>query len=131
MKAKLCHTIALFGEAEKGQFKKAYKFHDLSQLVDICGNPPPNSQGLYFAIQSILYHREVIFFRVEEEGFSVGDYFFGLKYLQDFEKVKRLHAIYLPGTGDPKIINISQIVCQMQKCFLITSQKDLYDYLTT
>ena len=131
MQAKPRHTIALFGEAEKGQFKKAYVLRDLPRLVDTLGNPPPESRGLFFAVQAILYQREIIFFRVEEEGFSAGDYFYGLKYLQDPEKVKRLHAICLPGIGDPKIMNAVQTVCDLHSCFMITTQKDLYDYLTT
>ena len=131
MKAPTRNTIALFGEAEKGQFKKAYTLRDLPQLVDICGNPPPESRGLFFAVQAILYQREIVFFRVEEEGFSVGDYFYGLKYLQDPEKIKQLHAICLPGMGDPKIMSATQTVCEMRGSFLITTQKDLYDYLTT
>ncbi len=131
MKTRPCHTIALFGEAEKGQFKKAYTLRDLSELVDICGNPPPESRGLFFAVQAILYQREIVFFRVEEEGFSIGDYFYGLKYLQDPEKIKQLHAICLPGMGDPKIMKATQTVCEMRSSFLITTQRDLYDYLTT
>jgi hypothetical protein len=130
MPGKIRHTMALFGEAEKGQFKKPYILRDLAQLVDAFGNPPPESQGLFFAIQALLYRRELIFFRVEAEGYSVSDYFYGLKYLEDPEKIQQLHALCLPGIGDPKIMQASQIVCELRKSFLITTQKDLYDYLT-
>ena len=88
MPVKPRHTMAVFGEAEKGQFKKPYFLYDLPQLVDTFGNPPADSQGLFFAVQALLYQRELIFFRVEEEGFSTADYLFGLKYLEDPEKVQ-------------------------------------------
>jgi hypothetical protein len=124
-----CHTIAMFGEAEKGQFKKAHILSDLPQLVDQFGNPPPDSQGLFFAVQALLYQRELIFFRVEEEGFSEADYLYGLKYLEDPEKIKQVHALCLPGLGDAKILQASQIVCEKRKSFLIITPKDLFDYL--
>lgn len=130
MPAKPRHIMALFGEAEKGQFKKPYILRELAELVDAFGNPPPESQGLFFAVQALLYQRELIFFRVQEEGFSGSDYFFGLRYLEDPQKVSRLHAICLPGIGDPEIMQESLNVCGVHKSFLITTQKDLYDYLT-
>jgi hypothetical protein len=130
MPAKPRHTMALFGEAEKGQYKKPYVLRDLAQLVDAFGNPPPDSQGLFFAVQALLYQRELIFFRVEEEGFSIPDYYYGLKYLEDPEKVDQLNALCLPGIGDPQIMKASCALCEKRKSFLITTQKDLYDYLT-
>lgn len=125
------HTVAVFGEAERGQYKKPYFLYDLPQLVDTFGNPPSESQGLFYAVQALLYQRELIFFRVEEEGFSAADYLFGLKYLEDPEKVKRLNALCLPGIGDPKIMKAIQNVYKIHKSFLITTQKDLFDYLTS
>ena len=124
-------TMALFGEAEKGQFKKPYLLREMSQLVDAFGNPPPDSQGLFFAIQAILYQRDLIFFRVEEEGYSIADYLHGLKVLQDKGKIKTLHALCLPGVGEREILDASQQVCEIHQSFLITTQKDLYDYLTS
>ncbi len=120
-------TMALFGEAEKGQFRKAYVLRELPQLVDALGNPPENSQGIHFAIQALLYGRELIYFRVEEEGFSSGDYLFGLKHL---EKVKKLHALCMPGVGALEIMEAANPLCEKHKSVLLTSQKDLYDYLT-
>lgn len=120
-------TMALFGEAEKGQFRKAYVLRELPQLVDTFGNPPEESQGISFAIQALLYRRELIYFRVEEEGFSTDDYLFGLRHL---ESVKKLHALCMPGVGEPEIMEVSKEVCDKHNSVLITSQKDLYDYLT-
>jgi hypothetical protein len=123
------HVVALFGEAEKGQFHIPYYLKELPQLVDLLGHPPLESEGLFFAIQSLLFKRELIFFRVENEGFSVADYFNGLKVLENKEKIKRLHAICLPGVGDAKLLKASQSVCELHRSFLITTEKDLYDYL--
>lgn len=124
------HVVALFGEAEKGQFKTPYFLKSLAQLVDLLGHPPTESEGLFFAIQALLFERELIYFRVSEEGFSPADYLNGLRLLEDRELIKRLHAICLPGVGDTEILSASQNVCQIHRSFLITSQKDLFDYLT-
>lgn len=123
--------MALFGESEKGAFKIPYFLKKLPQLFDLLGHPPEESEGLFFAVQAILYNREVIFFRVLEEGFSQPDYFVGLKYLKDKDIAQKIHAICLPGVGDPEILAESACLCHMHKSFLITTQKDLYDFLTS
>ena len=125
------HVVALFGEAEKGQYKTPYYLKALPQLMDYLGNPPPETEGLFFAIQALLYDREIIFFRVEDEGFSALDYFQGFKYLEDREKVKQVNALCLPGVGSLEILNASNGLCKIHKTHLITTQKDLYDYLTS
>jgi hypothetical protein len=122
------HVMTIFGEAEKGKYRVPYFLKDLPQLVELFGNPPAESEGLFFAIQALLFRRDLIYFRVEEEGFSAPDYYIGLKYLE--EKSPSVNALCLPGVGDPKILDASQAVCRVHKSFLITSQKDLYDYLT-
>ena len=121
-------TMAIFGEAEKGRFRKAHILRELPQLVDVFGHPPEDSQGIYFAVQALLYGRELIYFRVEEEGFSSEDYFFGLNHLKS---VKKLHALCMPGVGEVEIMERSKEVCEQHASILITSQKDLYDYLTS
>ena len=121
-------TIALFGEAERGQFRKAYVLHELEELVDALGNPPEESQGIHFAVQALLYRRKLIYFRVEEEGFSMDDYFFGLKQLG---KIKTLHALCMPGMGTLEVMEASLRLCEKHKSVLLTSQGDLYDYLTS
>ena len=123
-------VIALFGEAEKGQWEKPHIIKGLPELIDLCGNPPPESEGLFFAIQALLYEREVIYFRVQEEGFSKSDYFSGLKFLKNKNQTKQLHALCMPGVGDSEIINASNPVCEIHKTHLIITQKDLFDYLT-
>lgn len=120
-------VMALFGESEKGQLKIPYFLNDLPQLVDYLGHPPAESEGLFFAVQALLFKRELIYFRVEEEGFSEPEYITGLKYL---EEIKTVHALCMPGVGDPEILERTRSLCAKQGSLLITTQKDLYDYLT-
>lgn len=125
------HTIFLFGEAEKGDFCTPLICKSLPQLADTLGNPPGDSQGILYAVQALLYERELIFFRVKEEGFSTQDYMRGLKILQNKEVVNNLAAICMPGVGDSEIIHASTPVCYLHNSSLIINEKDLYDYLTT
>jgi hypothetical protein len=122
--------IFLFGEAEKGDFCIPHLCRSLPQLAETFGNPPEESLGILYAVQAIMYERELIFFRVKEEGFSVPDYMRGLKMLQNKDAFKDLAAICLPGVGDAGIIEATGPVCSVHRSILITSEKDLYDYLT-
>jgi hypothetical protein len=124
------HTIALFGEAEKGDYSKAYYCQTLPQMLDCLGNPPPESKGLYFAVQSILLDYSVLFFRVREEGFSQQDYFLGLAFLKKQKLFTRIMGICAPGVGNGEIINEILPICHNYRSILITSEADLYDYLT-
>lgn len=127
---RLRHTIFLFGEAEKGDFCTPLLLKNLPQLVETCGNPPPESLGIQYAVQALLYERELIYFRVKEEGFSISDYMRGLKLLENPGLFHNLTAICMPGVGDEEIIGATHPVCSLHKSFLITSEKDLYDFLT-
>ena len=124
------HTVFLFGEAEKGDFCLPLACSSLPQLADTLGNPPGESKGILYAVQALLYGRDLLFFRVKEEGFSVQDYMKGLKLLQSKEISLPLSAICMPGMGDTIIIDATKAVCQQHKSFLIIDEKDLYDYLT-
>lgn len=125
------HTIALFGEAQKGEFQRGYFCTNLADLSGHFGEPPSReSLGLQFAIQALLYQRGVIFFRVREEGFSTKDYLKGLNLLEQPEFKGNLSAICLPGVGNSEIIEATTPVCQLHGSFLIVTQRDLYDYLT-
>lgn len=125
------YKIALFGEAEKGNYRTAYFCHSVSQLSEIFGEPPPESKGLELAIQTLLYKRELVFFRVHEEGFSIQDYLPGLNFLENKDYISNLTAICLPGVGNSQIIEASCHVCHLHKSCLILTEKDLYDYLTS
>ncbi len=124
------HTVFLFGEAEKGEFCTPLICRSLPQLADSLGNPPDESQGILYAVQALLYERELIFFRVKEEGFSTQDYMRGLKLLQNKETLSPIAAICMPGVGDMEIIQATSPVCSLHKSFLILNEKDLYDFLT-
>lgn len=130
MKERAKHTIFLFGEAEKGAFCTPLRLKSLPELAETCGNPPPESLGILYAVQALLYERELIYFRVKEEGFSISDYMRGIKLLQNSTLFDNLAAICMPGVGDEEIIDLSTNVCSLHKSFLITGEKDLYDFLT-
>jgi len=123
-------VIALFGESEKGKWDAPHFIKSLPGLIDVLGSPPPNSQGLFFAIQTLLYKRELVYFRVQEEGFSKGDYLFGLNALKNTKKFQKIHAVCMPGVGDQELLDVSFSVCAIHKTQLIMTEKDLYDYLT-
>ncbi len=124
------YTIALFGEAEKGQFHTPYFCDTLPQLVDYLGNPPEESLGLFYAVQALLYHRHLVFFRVAEEGFSIPDYMQGLHLLDSREILNDNAAICAPGVGNSEIIEAAIPICIKHHSILITREADLYDFLT-
>ena len=124
------YTIALFGEAERGEFRTAYFCQSLAQLDEFFGNPPPYSRGLYYAVQAILFKRQLIFFRVPEEGFSTQDYLSGLKMLEHQQLIPHVDAICTPGVGDQQILAAIQPICALHHSILITNESDFYDYLT-
>ncbi len=123
------YTVALFGEAQKGAFRTAYFCESLDQLVDYFGHPPPESKGLFFAVQALLFHRNILFFRVKEEGFSRDDYLLGVSLLQKQHIIPDIVAIGIPGVGDAGIINALAPVCAYYHSILLTTEADLMDYL--
>lgn len=125
----LC-TIVLFGEAEKGNYQTPYYCQSLPQLIDNLGNPPAESSGLFYAIQSILYNHPLFFFRVRDEGFSLNDYWNGIHVLQESLFISKVSAICMPGVGDEEVVEAVTPLCKTYHSVLITNEKDLYDYLT-
>lgn len=125
------NTVFLFGESEKGEFGRPLLCRSLVQLLDTLGNPPEESLGMSYAIQALLYNRELLFCRVKEEGFSVKDYIKGLKIIKNRSLVPQLQAILIPGVGDQEVVEAALKVCSLQKSLLILTEKDLYDYLTS
>lgn len=124
------YIIALFGEAEKGDFSSGYLCKNLPELVDCCGNPPKGSRGLYLAVQALLYQRAILFFRVKEEGYSEQDYLRGLHLLEMQNQLPHLEAIGIPGVGSGKIIEATTPVCQLYHSILLLGEADFFDYLT-
>lgn len=125
------YVVATFGEAEKGTSPPAGLCYTLADLVETFGNPPQESLGLQFAIQALLYERAILFFRVQEEGFSVHDYLAGLRYLNNQTSFTHVSALCLPGVGDSQIIHASSQFCHQHNSLLIMTEADLYDYLTS
>lgn len=125
------HTIFLFGEAEKGEFCSPKLCESVYQLAEKFGNPPEGSEGLPYGIQMLLYNRILIYFRVKEEGFSLPDYKQGLKMLKNQKGFPKLSAICMPGVGDADIIKRTIAMCFLYQSIFVTSQKDLYDLLTS
>lgn len=124
-------TVALFGEAERGDFRTSHYCRGLDELERLLGHPPAHSSGLYFAIQALMYNRLLIYYRVPEEGFSPQEYHLGLQMLQQQAGDARLAAIGLPGVGDAEIINASLPLCERHHSLLLFTDSDLYDYLTS
>ena len=122
-------VIALLGESEMGRFHYPYFCNSLTQLATTLGNPPEDSRGLDFAVQAIMYERDVIYFRVEEEGNSLEQYMKSIEILKDKNRVKKVNAICIPKVGDREIISNLDLICKMHKSIIIMSEKDLFDYL--
>ena len=91
---------------------------------------PRNTWGLFFAIQALLYHRNILFFRVREEGFSLQDYLQGVHLLGNLKNEPHIAAIAIPGVGDVQIINAIIPICVVYHSILMTTESDLFDYLT-
>lgn len=124
-------TIVLFGEAEKGDFETPHYCTDLESLFTLLGQPPEATQGLHFAVRSLLYGYHCIYFRVSEEGVSVPDYSFGLEFLHKSTLTQiAIRALGLPGIGDQDIIEESLMICKERDSLLLMDEKDFYDWLT-
>lgn len=126
----MSHCVFLFGEAEKGEFCTPLYCKNLPFLSEKLGNPPEESQGIHYAVQTILYQKDLIYFRVREEGFSFDDYMRGIKLLKNQEISHPLDAIYMPGVGDKEILEAATPLCQLYKSLIVITEKDLYDFLT-
>lgn len=124
------NTIFLFGEAERGEYCKPVYCTSLPQLLDICGHPPEDSEGIGYAVQALLNEQPLVFFRVEQEGFSTADYLQGLKLLYKHQLEYPLSALCMPGVGDTMIIDAAVPICTLHRLILILTEKDMYDYLT-
>lgn len=122
--------VALFGEAEKGTLGFPLLTKSLTHLNETLGHPPEESRGIFFAIQFLMYEQEVIYIRVKEEGFSTKDYLKGMKQLINKNQISHLSAVCLPGVGDARIIDSVHPVTKTHGALLITTEQDLYDYLT-
>lgn len=124
-------VIALFGEAAKGDLDTAYFCKSVEELFHYFGEPPPETKGLYYAIQTLLYQKAILYFRVREEGLSIKDYLFGLHLMRDYaSKIPHVGALFLPQVGAKAIIDEGLFFCESNHSLLLIEESDLYDYLT-
>ena len=122
--------VFLFGESEKGEYCSPLTVRNLEDLYMILGHPPKESAGIQYAIQSLLCNRELIFYRVHEEGFSVRDYTKGIQLLAHEGAKLQVSAVSMPGVGDHALINALSPICSAMRALLLVSEQDFYDYLT-
>ncbi len=125
------HRIFVFGEAEKGRFCTPHFISHLPELLQTLGSPPQDSLGIYYAIQALLFKRELIFFRIGEEGFSLSDYRAGIDLLSREGATLSPTAICLPGVGDKELLDSLQPIAKKLRSLLVMSESDLFDYLTS
>jgi hypothetical protein len=124
-------VVALFGAAQKGELKTAYYCKDVLQLFEHFGEPPEESEGLFFAIQALLYGKQLVYFRVREEGESVEDYLYGLDFLRDLHHpLIAIKALFLPGVASKELLEVSCKLCLSHQSLLIMNDRDFYDFLT-
>ncbi len=124
-------VVALFGEAEKGIVHQVYFCRSLRDLFDNLGEPPNETQGLYFAVQTLLYGKQILYFKVREEGVSHEDYLFGFRLLRNVKSpLISLQALFLPGVGSSKLIDEGITLCREQHSLLLINEADFYDYMT-
>lgn len=121
------NSIALLGESEKGRFLYPYFCKNLEELISYLGNPPKDSKGIDFAIQAIMYERDIVYFRVQEEGYFIKDYFQCLEIIKN--KIKKIDAICIPKVSNKEVIEKSSLICKSLSSIIITTKEDLFDYL--
>jgi hypothetical protein len=121
--------VFLFGEAEKGPYGKPIRFSHLEELPDLLGEPPGESLGIGYAIQTLLTGHELLYFRVHDEGLSWPDYQAGLRWISTSSEP--IAALALPGVGDEHLLEKAGEICATKRAILMVSEGDLYDLLTS
>lgn len=122
--------IFIFGQAEKGVFCRPTYLRQPIELFQQFGHPPDTSGGIPFALQTLMVSKPCIFYRVEEEGYSLNDYLRGLDILKsDWEHIK-LEAIGIPGVGNSELIEKTERFCFKKRSLILLNEKDLFDFLT-
>lgn len=131
LQADIFPLVTLAGEAEHGEICRGYLCSSLIELWDIFGEPPNESEGLIFAVQSLLLGKKVLYYRIDEEGFSKEEYDICLKNLDTvIPNNTSLGALFLPKVGSIELIQMSLHVCLRHTGILIMTEKELFDYLT-
>lgn len=123
-------TVLLFGESEKGTLGMPSPCFSLTQLSCLFGEATKEGIGIFYAVQTLLYDKKLLFCRVEEEGWSLADYRKGLCAMRSYPQESPPQALFLPGVVDPTLIQEAERFCFLYKSVLMVTEKDLYDYLT-
>lgn len=123
--------LFIFGQSEKGVLCRPTLCYQLPELFQFFGHAPEMSQGLYLAIQSLLFQKPCIFFRVEEEGYSVKDYLKGLDILKSDWQSIHIEAIGMPGVANGDILEKTERLFHKRRSLILLTEKDLFDYLTS
>ncbi|PCI77823.1 hypothetical protein COB21_02380 [Candidatus Aerophobetes bacterium] len=122
--------IALFGEAQRGNFSRLVTLHTLEKLHDTFGMPPPLSKGIWLSIQLLMQNEIIYFYRIEEEGFSYPHYHEGLKLLDSQQTQYPLKALCMPGLGDRIMVGKATEFCKKHSIIFLCTEEDFYDYVT-
>ena len=123
--------VAVFGEAERGDFGIPLFTPSVLHLNERFGHPPHSSQGIFLAIQFLMSEQHILYVRVKEEGFSLKDYSRGAKNILNKREPFQCEAVCLPGVGDREIIDFVDPILKKWDAILVTTAPDLYDYLTS
>jgi hypothetical protein len=122
--------IILFGQAERGRMVTAYPCSTLERLFELFGEPPEGTKGLFFAIQTLLYHEPLLYFRVTEEGISLDEYLHGLQLIcQPHFPLQEFRALFLPGVNADCVLEEGYKVCRSKQGLLLVDEADFYDIL--
>lgn len=124
------HLISIFGVAEQGDMYRHIHIKSLQDMLLTLGHGVESGTAIELAVQSLMYERAILFYRVKEEGYEEDAYLKGLTELKKKELKSPLSALALPGVGNQEIINEAVAICKKEGSLLIMNQKDLYDYLT-
>jgi hypothetical protein len=123
--------VVVFGESTKGAFSRLHRPQSLEDMANALGQPPEGSHGLYLATQTVLLQHELLFWRVDEEGFSPQDYWMGAKMLGELTDQRIvIDAVGLPGVGDWSIIESMRRALKGHQPLVLMSARDVYDYLS-
>ena len=121
--------VFLFGEAKKGPYCRPIKCSRVEELPELLGEPPEESLGIGYAVQTLLSSHQLLYFRVHEEGLSFKDYQAGLKWLS--KSKEPIAALGLPGVGNQQLLEKAGEICTRKRAILLVSEGDLYDLLTS
>ncbi len=122
-------SVLIFGEAKRGEFLKLFYINTLPELSTFLGEPTDEGIGIHMAIQSLLFHKKVLFIKVAEEGYSFDHYSLGFKEIEKKQELL-ISAIALPGVGSSKIVKEATLLAKKKKAIILLTEKDLYDLMT-